>query len=214
MKIQRFEFNLFGVNTYIIFDDDSLEAAIIDPGMTNQRECEEIDRFLTDNGLTVKYLINTHMHIDHLFGDRYVSKKYNVGISASSADMPLASRIAEQARMFGLRTDMPDELKIDNDLKDGDRLTLGHEPIDIIAVPGHSPGSVALYCPESKFVVTGDALFRLSIGRTDLPGGNHSQLLDSISRKLLTLPPDTTVYPGHGPSTTIATELRQNPFLR
>lgn len=213
MKIQNFEFNLFGVNTYIIFDVASKEGAVVDPGMTDARECERIDSYIALNGITVKYLINTHMHIDHLFGDQYISKKYDVGIAASTDDEILSSRIAEQARMFHLRTDMPDALKVDIPLNDGDRLMLGAEPIDILAVPGHSPGSIALYCPESKFVVTGDALFKFSIGRTDLPGGNHAQLIDSITTKLMTLPPDTTVYPGHGPSTTIATELRHNPFL-
>lgn len=213
MKIQRFEFNLFGVNTYIIFDVATHEAAVVDPGMTDTRECERIDRYISENTIKVKYLVNTHMHIDHLFGDEYISKKYGVGIAASTDDSILSSRIAEQARMFHLRTDMPDVLNVATPLKDGDRLMLGAEPIDILSVPGHSPGSIALYCPESKFVVTGDALFRGSIGRTDLPGGNHAQLISSITRKLLSLPPDTTVYPGHGPSTTIEWELRNNPFL-
>lgn len=213
MKIQSFEFNMFGVNTYIIFDTATCEAAVVDPGMTAARECARIDNYIESNGLRVKYLINTHMHIDHLFGDEYIEKKYGVGISASTDDSILSSRIAEQARMFRLRTDMPEMLKVDNPLKNGDRLMLGTEPIDIIAVPGHSPGSIALYCPESKFVVTGDALFKNSIGRTDLPGGSHEQLISSITKRLLTLPPDTTVYPGHGPSTTIESELRHNPFL-
>lgn len=213
MKIQSFEFNMFGVNTYIIFDTATCEAAVVDPGMTAARECARIDNYIESNGLRVKYLINTHMHIDHLFGDEYIEKKYGVGISASTDDSILSSRIAEQARMFRLRTDMPEMLKVDNPLKNGDRLMLGSEPIDIIAVPGHSPGSIALYCPESKFVVTGDALFKNSIGRTDLPGGSHEQLISSITKRLLTLPPDTTVYPGHGPSTTIESELRHNPFL-
>lgn len=213
MKIQSFEFNLFGVNTYIIFDTNTCEAAIADPGMTTERECARIDSYIENNGLHVKYLINTHMHIDHLFGDEYIAKKYGVGISASTDDSILSERIAEQARMFHLRTDMPDSLNVDMPLHDGDRLMLGAEPIDILAVPGHSPGSIALYCPESKFVITGDALFRNSIGRTDLPGGNYSQLISSITKKLMSLPPDTTVYPGHGPSTTIASELRHNPFL-
>lgn len=213
MKIQSFEFNMFGVNTYIIFDTATCEAAVVDPGMTAARECARIDNYIESNGLRVKYLINTHMHIDHLFGDEYIAKKYGVGISASTDDSILSSRIAEQARMFRLRTDMPEMLKVDNPLKNDDRLMLGAEPIDIIAVPGHSPGSIALYCPESKFVVTGDALFKNSIGRTDLPGGSHEQLISSITKRLLTLPPDTTVYPGHGPSTTIESELRHNPFL-
>lgn len=213
MKIQSFEFNLFGVNTYIIFDTNTCEAAIVDPGMTTERECARIDSYIENNGLHVKYLINTHMHIDHLFGDEYIAKKYGTGISASTDDSILSSRIAEQARMFHLRTDMPEALNVATPLKDGDRLMLGAEPIDVLAVPGHSPGSIALYCPESKFVITGDALFRNSIGRTDLPGGNYSQLISSITKKLMSLPPDTTVYPGHGPSTTIASELRHNPFL-
>lgn len=213
MKIQSFEFNMFGVNTYIISDTATREAAVVDPGMTAARECARIDNYIESNGLRVKYLINTHMHIDHLFGDEYIEEKYGVGISASTDDSILSSRIAEQARMFRLRTDMPEMLKVDNPLKNGDRLMLGSEPIDIIAVPGHSPGSIALYCPESKFVVTGDALFKNSIGRTDLPGGSHEQLISSITKRLLTLPPDTTVYPGHGPSTTIESELRHNPFL-
>ncbi|MDE6346284.1 MAG: MBL fold metallo-hydrolase [Muribaculaceae bacterium] len=213
MKIQSFEFNLFGVNTYIIFDTNTCEAAIVDPGMTTERECARIDSYIESNGLHVKYLINTHMHIDHLFGDEYIAKKYGTGISASTDDSILSERIAEQARMFHLRTDMPDSLNVDMPLHDGDRLMLGAEPIDVLAVPGHSPGSIALYCPESKFVVTGDALFKNSIGRTDLPGGSYEQLISSITKRLLTLPPDTTVYPGHGPSTTIESELRHNPFL-
>lgn len=214
MEIQKFEFNLFGVNTYIISDPATKEAAIIDPGMTDTAECRAIDDYIACKSLQPKYLINTHMHIDHLFGDQYIAAKYHLGITASEADKILSSRIAQQARMFRLRTDMPDEIHITNPVIDGDTLTLGSETIKILAVPGHSPGSIALYCPESQFVITGDALFRQSIGRTDLPGGNYSQLIGSITSKLLTLPPDTTVYPGHGPATTIAHELRHNPFLR
>ena len=213
MKIQRFEFNMFGVNTYIIYDPDSLEAAIIDPGMVEARECDTIDRFITDNRLHIKYLLNTHIHIDHVFGDEYVIAKYGVGISASTDDNILSTRIAEQARMFHLRVDMPEVLNITTPLNDGDRLQLGNEIIDVLAVPGHSPGSLAFYCSQSKFVITGDALFNMSIGRTDLPGGDYSQLISSITRKLLTLPTDTTAYPGHGPSTTIGNEAKFNPYL-
>lgn len=213
MEIKRFEFNLFGVNTYIIYDRASREAAVVDPGMTDDREASALDSFIAANNLTVKYLVNTHMHIDHLFGDEYVMKKYGVGISASELDAFLSSRIAEQARMFHLRTDMADALKIAHPLADGDRLMLGKELIDILAVPGHSPGSIALYCPESKFVITGDALFRGSIGRTDLPGGDYATLIGSITGKLLTLPADTKVYPGHGPATDIAYEASCNPYV-
>ena len=213
MQIQKFEYNLFGVNTYIIFDKSSREAAIVDPGMVNADECKAIDDFIIGNSLSVKYLINTHMHIDHLFGDEYVMEKYGVGIAASTDDSILSTRISEQARMFHLRTDISDSLTISTPLKDGDRLRLGKEEIEIFAVPGHSPGSIALYCSESGFVITGDALFRGSIGRTDLPGGNYAQLISSITNKLLTLPPLTVVYPGHGPSSTIAYETTYNPYL-
>lgn len=213
MQIQKFEYNLFGVNTYIIYDESSREAAIVDPGMVNADECKAIDDFIIGNSLSVKYLINTHMHIDHLFGDEYVMVKYGVGIAASTDDSILSSRIAEQARMFHLRTDISESLTISTPLKDGDRLRLGKEEIEIFAVPGHSPGSIALYCSESGFVITGDALFRGSIGRTDLPGGNYAQLISSITNKLLTLPPMTVVYPGHGPSSTIAYETNYNPYL-
>ena len=213
MQIQKFEYNLFGVKTYIIYDESSREAAIVDPGMVNADECKAIDDFIIGNSLSVKYLINTHMHIDHLFGDEYVMGKYGVGIAASTDDSILSSRIAEQARMFHLRTDISESLTISTPLKDGDRLRLGKEEIEIFAVPGHSPGSIALYCSESGFVITGDALFRGSIGRTDLPGGNYAQLISSITNKLLTLPPMTVVYPGHGPSSTIAYETNYNPYL-
>lgn len=213
MKLQRFEFNMFGVNTYVIYDPDSLEAAIIDPGMVEAHERDAIDRFIADNNLRVKYLLNTHLHIDHVFGDEHVMDKYRVGISASTDDNILSTRIAEQARMFHLRVNVPNVLNIATPLNDGDRLMLGNEPIDVLAVPGHSPGSLAFYCPRSKFVITGDALFNMSIGRTDLPGGDYSQLITSITRQLLPLPVDTKVYPGHGPSTTIEHESKHNPYL-
>lgn len=213
MQIQRFEFNMFGVNTYIVFDAASREAAIIDPGMISPQDCSAIDNFIACNSLTVKHLINTHMHIDHVFGDEYIMQKYGVGIAASTDDNFLSSRISEQAQMFHLRTDIPDSFPITTPLKDGDRIMLGGENIDILAVPGHSPGSVALYCEKAGFVITGDALFNGSIGRTDLPGGNYAQLISSITNKLLTLPASTVVYPGHGPTSTIAHELNYNPYL-
>lgn len=213
MQIKQFEYNLFGVNTYVVYDTSSKEAAIVDPGMVSQQDCDLIDGFIAANSLSVKYLINTHMHIDHLFGDEYIKQKYGVGIAASTDDNILSTRIAEQARMFNLRVNVPDSLAIALPIKDGDKLTLGHETIDILAVPGHSLGSVALYCSESGFVITGDALFNGSIGRTDLPGGNYAQLISSITNKLLTLPASTVVYPGHGPSSTIAHELNYNPYL-
>lgn len=213
MKLISLQFNLFGENTYIIYDEASLEACIIDPGMMSESECRTFDKIVSQHNLKVKYLVNTHMHIDHVAGDLYVKQTYNVGLSASTLDDFLAQRVAEQARMFHLSIDIFDAVTIDNPLTHGDRLWLGDETVEIIAVPGHSPGSIALYVPSSRFVITGDALFQSSIGRTDLAGGDYATLIRSIRDNLLTLPPDTIVYPGHGPSTTIANESQYNPYL-
>lgn len=213
MQIKSFEFNLFGEKTYVIYDTDSSEAAIVDPGMMNERENDELSSWILANELSVKYLIDTHLHIDHVFGDEYVEEKYGVGLSASIEDEFLGDRIAQQAMMFHLNVNVADAVKISNPLVDGEVLFLGTQPIQIIAVPGHSPGSIALYCPTGGFVVTGDALFQGSIGRTDLPGGDHSTLLRSIKAKLFVLPDETTVFPGHGPATKIGIEKTSNPFF-
>lgn len=203
---------MFGINTYLVWNPATGEAAVIDPGMINDREQAAIDGFISDNGLVVRNLINTHMHVDHIFGDLYIKEKYGVDIAASPADSFLGERAAMQCRMFGLPDDMA-SVKINRELKDGDKIDIGGETVDILSVPGHSPGSLVLYFPESKWAITGDVLFRRSIGRTDLVAGNHSQLIDGITTKLFALPDDTTVYPGHGDPTTIGEEKRENPFL-
>lgn len=213
MKIVAFEFNYFGVNTYIVWDETTREAAIVDPGMLNQNECDIFANFIKDNKLNVKYLINTHMHIDHVMGDDFVADKYNIGISANKEDAFLGSGREMQAQMFHLRKVKTSPLKIEHQLKQGDKLFLGSEWLEIVEVPGHSPGSIALYSPSDNFIITGDALFNGSIGRTDLPGGDYSTLINNIKNNLLSLPPETIVYPGHGPSTTIYKEKTQNPFL-
>lgn len=212
MNVKAFQFNMFGETTYIVWDQASHEAAIIDPGMINDTEREELDNFISEKSLVVKYLINTHLHIDHVFGDRYVKTRYGVAVSAHPADAPLAERITQQAQMFRLPIDT-DNVEIENRLNDGDILRLGNEELKVIHVPGHSPGGIALYAPASGFVISGDSLFAGSIGRTDLPGGDYATLIKSIREKLLTLPPETIVYPGHASSTTIDRELHQNPYL-
>lgn len=212
MKVSRFSFNMFGVNTYVLWDEKSKDAIIIDPGMVDDNERSILDNFIESNHLNPIHLINTHMHIDHSFGIAHVSKKYGLKLECNPADRFLAERLKEQARMFGLHISI-DELKIGIDLKDGDKLLLGDEEIHIMQVPGHSPGSVVIYAPESSFVISGDVLFNSSIGRTDLPGGSHQQLIEAINSKLMTLPNYTTVYPGHGPSTTIGNEKLHNPYL-
>ena len=212
MKVSRFTFNMFGVNTYILWDNISREALIVDPGMINEKEQKEIKAFLDANNLNLKHLINTHMHIDHAFGISYMKENYNLKLECNLEDQFLAKRLNEQANMFGLPIPMSD-LQIDKDLKDGEKIQLGDEHISILHVPGHSPGSVVLYAPQSNFIISGDVLFNTSIGRTDLPGGNYAQLINAINNKLMTLPDDVIVYPGHGPETSIGYEKQNNPYL-
>ena len=212
MKIARFEFSLFGINTYVVFDPSSKECAIIDPGIISDEERQAMENFVRSNGLHVTQLINTHLHIDHAIGNEWIRSNFSVGVSAHPDDLPLGERMSQQASMFGIPLEI-DDVSIDTELKDGDIIKIGNGELKVIHVPGHSQGSIALYDKADGFLISGDALFAGSIGRTDLPGGNHSQLLDSIRRNLLTLPDDTIVYPGHGPATTIGKEKRSNPFL-
>lgn len=212
LSVKSFEFNPFGETTYIIYDPATLEAAVVDPGFVTDAERVAFDTFVADNNLQVKYLVNTHLHVDHSFGIAHVEARYGVGLSASEADAPLGRGLADQARMFHLPVKI-DGVEIDRPLRDGDILRLGDNDLRVIAVAGHTPGGIALYAPADRFVVTGDSLFYGSIGRTDLPGGDHATLVGSITDGLLALPDDTVVYPGHGPSTTIGRERRYNPYL-
>lgn len=212
MKVNRFTFNMFGVNTYILWDDISKDAIIVDPGMINDEERFVIDRFIKSNNLKINYMINTHMHIDHSFGVAHIGQKYGLKLMGNSFDQFLAGRLKQQAMMFGLPISV-DDLIIENNLREGDRLKIGDEEIIVMQIPGHSPGSIVLYAPNSGFVISGDVLFKQSIGRTDLPGGNYNQLIDAICSKLLTLPDETIVYPGHGLETTIKDEKLHNPYI-
>ncbi len=213
MNLQAFEFNLFGEKTYVAWDNDTHEGAVIDPGMSSESEQRVFADFISRNGIKLKYLLYTHLHVDHTFGHEFIHDTYGLEATAHPADAPLGEARDAQARMFRLRIPALKPLHIATQLTDNETLPLGNETIQVICVPGHSPGSVAYYCPESSFVLTGDALFHSGIGRTDLPGGNHRQLVDSIRNRLFTLPPDTEVYPGHGSPTTIGDEERTNPYV-
>ncbi len=212
LKIKGFEFNMFGEITYLVWDEKSKEAAIVDAGMSNDAERSVIDGFIEDNRLKIKYLLNTHIHLDHTFGVHHIENRYGVKLSASPLDEPLASRVRQQAVLFHLPIDVED-VEITNRLSSGDRIELGDNFMTVISVPGHTPGGIAFYCRAQHFVITGDSLFLSSIGRTDLPGGSHSTLVRSVTENLLTLPPETVVYPGHGPATTIGHELTYNPYI-
>lgn len=212
MKVSRFAFNMFGVNTYVVYDPETRDAAVIDPGMIDDEERHAIDNFIERNHLKVRQLINTHAHLDHLFGNDYIRNKYNVKTSASELDSFLSDNLTEQAAQFHLKG-VSGSAPIDVKLVDGDEIPIGAGLLKVIAVPGHSPGSLALYDEKDGWVITGDALFQGSIGRTDLPGGNHAQLVKAITEKLLSLPDNVVVLPGHGPETTIGSEKISNPYL-
>lgn len=212
MKLQAFTFNMFGVNTFIVWDPGTREAAIIDPGMIDARESSALDDFISENGLKVTHLINTHLHLDHTFGNEYVKSKYGLPVEAGIDDAELGAYMEQQSQRFGLRH-KGSPVVIDHPLKEGDTVKIGTGELKVLHVPGHSPGSIALYSPQDKFVIAGDVLFRSSIGRTDLPGGDYATLINSIQQKLLTLPDDTVVYPGHGPATRIDIERANNPYI-
>lgn len=212
LKVARFGFALFGINTYVVYDPESKEAAIIDPGMSSPEENEAMEKFVAREHLTVTNLINTHLHVDHAVGDEWVSNKYGVPVSAHPDDEPLGVGLAQQARMFGL-SGISGKVEIGKELHDGDKVKIGYDYLEVLHVPGHSPGGIALYSPSSGFVIAGDSLFQGSIGRTDLTGGDYPTLINAIKTKLLTLPEDTVVLSGHGDATTIGDEKKVNPYL-
>lgn len=212
IKIATFTFNPFGENTYLIWDTTSKEAAVIDPGMSTTKEEKSLDSFITSEGLSVKATLLTHIHIDHTFGVEHMKERYGAPLLANREDEFLGQRRMEQARMFHLPMELS-PITIDRFIDEGEVLPLGNEKIMALHSPGHSPGSLLYYIPSAGILITGDVLFQGSIGRTDLPGGNHAQLIASINKKIIELPPSTVVYPGHGPATTIGAELRSNPYF-
>jgi len=214
LKIKRFVFNPFGMNSYIIFDPDTRDAIAVDPGMASQSEINLFDNYIADNNLHLTQIVNTHLHLDHCFGDNYVRDKYDVKIAAHSADGPLGAQITVQARQFGLIIPDKRNVNIDFPLNDGDVINVGTGSLAVLHVPGHSPGSIALYSAKDGLAIVGDVLFRGSVGRTDLPGGDHGTLLRSIKQKLLTLPENTIILPGHEAPTNIRDEKVHNPYLR
>ncbi len=204
---------MFGENCYVVWSPESRECMIVDPGMISDAENEAIDSFIAREGLTVKYLVNTHLHLDHCFGNSHVSAAYGVKTHAHPADAPLGRGLRAQARMFGVDSPALADLTDIEPLTDGTVLTLGRERVEVIHVPGHSPGGIALYAPADGWVISGDSLFRGSIGRTDLTGGDYGELIRSVTDRLLTLPDATRVLPGHGGFTTVADEKASNPYL-
>ena len=212
IKIQSFTFNGFQENTYVLFDE-SKKCIIIDPGCYEQNEKLELERFIVDNELEAVKLINTHCHIDHVLGNRFVAEKWSLDLEMHELDLPTLRSVKDYCQIYGFHNyeESPDPSTF---LKEGDKIHFGNSSLDVLFTPGHAPGHIVLYSNEQHFIIGGDVLFQMSIGRTDLPGGDYDTLINSIKDKLLPLDEQTKVYSGHGPSTTIGYEKTNNPFLK
>ena len=211
LHLQRFTFNPYQENTYILFDDQG-QAAIIDPGMYTLGEQQELVDFISENHLKPILLLNTHCHIDHVLGNRFVHEQYGLLPQFHEKELPLLVEVQNYAPQMGFRYDVSPIGE--TFLPSEGAVQLGAETLKLIFAPGHSPGHLCFYHEETNIVIGGDVLFFNSIGRTDLPGGNHEQLLHSIATQIYVLPDETVVYPGHGPETTIGKEKLTNPFIR
>lgn len=211
IQVKEFEFNPFAENTYIVWDE-TLECVIFDPGCYYEEERQELIRFVEKNKLKPVKLINTHCHLDHVFGNKFVATYWNLPLEIHRGELPLLERFPDVCRMYGV----PGAEASPNPghfIEDGDILSFGNSSMEALLTPGHSPASLSFYFADEKLLIAGDVLFYESIGRTDLPGGDHETLLNSIRNRLFTLPGETIVYPGHGPTTTIRHERENNPFL-
>ncbi len=210
IKVQKFVFNPFQENSYILYDETG-DCLLVDLGSYTVDEKKEVLFFIENNKLKPVMIVNTHCHVDHLLGNSFFKNKLKVPFAAHADDEFMIERAVELGSVFGFEVEEPPVP--DLYLEEGRDITFGSSSIEIIHVPGHSPGSVALYSSKDAFLIAGDVLFQGGIGRSDLPGGDHDTLIRSIKEKLLVLPPDVTVYSGHGPETTIGEEKRSNPFL-
>lgn len=210
LQIKVFTFNPVQENTYILYNEFN-ECLIIDPGCYDHSEELELQSFIKDNHLKPKFLLNTHCHLDHVFGNKFIAEEYKLTLHTHILEKAVLGMAPTSGLMFDLPFDNYNGEIIY--LDEGDIVTLGEDKLEIIHAPGHSPGSICFYCEKQHFMIGGDVLFKRSIGRTDLPGGSHEGLLKNIREKLFTLPDNVIVYPGHGPETTIGEEKRENPFF-
>ena len=209
--VKVFTFNLFAENTFVIWDDETKEAALVDPGNSTKEENKIFTDFISSQNLIIKYLINTHCHIDHILGCSFVKKEYNPLYYAPEKDLLLLDNAHQQAQMFDIKFDKPP--KPDQLISEESELSLGKSKLKFLFTPGHTPGEYCLYFEKEKICITGDVLFKEGIGRTDLWGGDYNTLINSIENKLLTLHDEVIIYPGHGDSSTIGYEKQYNPFL-
>lgn len=210
LSIDSLVFNSFQVNTYFVRNKEG-DCVVIDPAFYTPEEIAAFDQYIATAGLNVTGQLNTHCHVDHVLGVKHLQKAYGCPLRAHPNEAGLLNNAPTMGEVFGLLVEP--FTGIDQALGENESIAIGNDSLRSILVPGHSPGSLSFYSAEAGFVVTGDALFQGSIGRTDLPGGDYDTLINSIRNNLLTLPPETTVYPGHGDPTTIGEEASNNPFL-
>ncbi len=211
ISVKMFTFNIFMENTYVLWDNESKEAAIIDPGVSTKSEQDVVIGFISTLDLNIKYMINTHCHIDHILGCKFLKEKYNPVFYVPEEDIILLDNAQQQAQMFDIIMDkvpVPDQL-----ISETTKLSLGNSPIKFLFTPGHTKGEYCLYFETERICITGDVLFKEGIGRTDLWGGDYKTLINSIETKLLNLPDDVIIYPGHGDVSSIGHEKKFNPFL-
>ena len=212
MNIKSFTFNPFQENTYIVYDQ-SKECLIIDPGCYTDSERKELKAFIEEQELNPVKLINTHCHIDHVLGNKFASEHWDLELYMHKEDLPLLKNAGNIGKMYGLE-DYEGSPYPKHFLAQGDTLTFGESSFEILFTPGHAPGHICLYNKENNLLIAGDVIFQRSIGRTDLPGGDHSTLINSIITQLFPLPNETQVFCGHGPSTNLGYEKEHNPFLQ
>ena len=208
--VKAFTFSPIQENTYLLYNEKG-KALIIDPGCYFEEEREMLSSFLQQNKLDLQLLLNTHCHLDHVFGNKWIHETFGLLLHIHQKEKQVLDFAPASGLMWNMPFDNYDaELKY---IKEGEEILLDDDRLKILFAPGHSPGHVCFYCKEQGFVIGGDVLFRQSIGRTDLPGGNHETLIQNIKTQLFTLPDETIVYSGHGQATTIGYEKKHNPFL-
>jgi len=210
LQIKSFTFNPFYENTYVL-NDDTKECIIVDPGCYNRSEEETLLSFITSNQLKPVILVNTHAHIDHVLGNNFVCKTYDLSPLLHNLELPLLEAAPIYGTEWGIAMNpSPAPVKF---IKEDDVIRFGKTELKILFTPGHSPGSICLFNEQENLIISGDVLFQQSIGRTDLPGGDYQTLIKSINEKLFTLDEKTKVFPGHGPETSVALEKKFNPFV-
>lgn len=211
ISIKGFTFNPVAENTYVLFDETG-ECTIVDPGMYNASEQNQLVNFIRENRLRPVLLLNTHCHYDHIFGNKFVYDNWGLKPQFHKGELPMLQAMPSYIAMLGLQYELSPEPEVF--LPEQGKVSFGNSALELIFAPGHSPAHLCFYGREDNFLIGGDVLFYNSIGRTDLPGGSHTQLISSIRNNLFVLPDDCEVFPGHGQPTTIGFEKQYNPFLK